>query len=139
MRRLVPALLAVPLLTLLAGCGGSSSKPPADGGTYTTAQTIVDKLNHGGAACTAPIPMPDSAVDGSQSAIQCRSGAGALQDTVAVVFDTHDHALGYASQMLGLGSQLGGMYVLVGVNWAVSTTPAFGPKVAGVLGGSSMH
>lgn len=145
-----------PILAVLAlaaaGCSSSAAtstppaaaaKPPADGGSYASAQAVLDALTKAGAQCADQQPVANPTAAGTLSMTGCTSpgaAAGSDGDTVVVVFDTHDHARSYASGIISFAQGLGGNipFEVVGVNWAVNTVPAYGAKVLAALGGAQV-
>lgn len=141
------AMLAVPVLLLVASCsssGATASSPsssassaPADGGTYPDADAILTALQTAGAPCTSPEPVANPTLTGTLSMVDCDSEGG-QSDTVVVVFDTQAHVIAYAASLTtGAMSDIAADAVVVyGRNWAVNTSGAgYATMVQRVLGG----
>lgn len=126
----------------LAAAGCSSKAQPADGGSYPSAQAVLDQLAKNGAPCAKPSPVANPTSPGALSMTGCFGvSSAANSDTVITVFDTHDDALAAARQMLAFEQGMGNVvnWEIVGVNWLVNTVPAYAPKVVAALGGQRIQ
>lgn len=112
--------------------------PPASGGSFKDANTILTKLAAAGLVCGGPSQMAEDAAvlfdPGATSLITCDSPGGTAADTQVVVFDTAANLNAYEQQIEGTvtsvpGGQLGG------VNWVLESTPGYATKARTVLGG----
>jgi hypothetical protein len=147
----IPAAL---LAFASAGCGASATKPaavsahatlsapPADGGSYPNADAILAVLTKAGESCTAPsaenaaglsAAFPDE--KGVTSLLDCQSPGGASQDTSVSVFDTAAHLRAFAKYMLDPSTLFNPVGQVVGMNWALTTTPAYSRVAHEALGG----
>lgn len=116
----------------------TAAAPPADGGSYTDANTILTKLAAAGLVCAGPSQMSEDAAvlfdPGATSLITCDSPGGTAADTQVTVFDTAAHLDAYETQIEStVGYVSGGQ--LGGVNWVLESTPGYATKARAALGG----
>ena len=122
-----------------AASNSAAPAVPANGGSYPNAAAILAKLAAAGLACTAPSQMAQAAAvlsdPGATSLTICNSPGGTAQDTQATVFDTSAHLAAYAkTSEVNASSQPAGL--LLGVNWAIESTPAYAGSAHVKLGGA---
>jgi hypothetical protein len=132
-------------LVLAAGCSSSASQsragaPPRDGAYFANAELLLAALNAAGEPCIFPSVIANPTAPGAVSMTDCSSPQASGDqngDTSVIVFDTHAHALSFAQGMVS-GGLAPGAEEVIGVDWVVNTTPAYGVQVQLALGGSTL-
>lgn len=151
MRRALPAVLLLALAAGTAACSSSSApttnaapsatepstapRPPADGGTYASADALLAAMGAADVPCTSPSPVANPSQQGATSLVDCT--AFSAGDTAVGTFDTRDDALASAERLALSGMLSGSTYVLVGGNWMLNTDSfSYGASVQAKLGGT---
>jgi hypothetical protein len=103
--------------------------------SFTDVESLLADMGVHGAVC-AGVTFKQPNIAGARGLIVECSGSS-NGDTSMSMFDNHVDALAWSSSMLAVATNanLGPAAEVVGLNWAVNTSPAFAAKVVKAVGG----
>jgi hypothetical protein len=115
----------------VAGCGGSSSGNGTTAAVkYPTAQKLVAALNHGGMACTDAYYSKSAALPGVTSTATCT-----YKGTPQLVYVFSGAVSNKTVQQTSDSTSSERVYSVVGPNWMIETSKAYGEVASKAIGG----